>query len=174
MSSGSEQSAATALNPTQTGESVIPPIETYLSLFKVGLLVACVVVAAIAYFFGPLVAAKIIVSTTFLVLALLCVVVFFARKWILINLIELEEMGYLIQEQTMLNSVQAREGLRMLRMKIEASAQPVADVALMPELMRHTGPLINMLIKKEKSRVTWAMFGFKVAKSAFDAFKQRK
>lgn len=155
-------------------ESIIPPIETYLGYFKVALIAGCIAVGAIAYFFGPLVAAKIMVSTIFLTLALTCVVVFFARKWILINLIELEEMGYLIQEQTMLNSIQAREGLRMLRMKIEASAQPAADIAMIPELMRHAGPLFNMLMKKEKSRLNWALFGFKVAKSAFDAYKQRK
>ncbi len=46
-------------------------------------------------------------------MAILGAIVVIFRKTILINLIELEEMGYLLQQETMVGCVEARQGLNL-------------------------------------------------------------
>jgi len=153
--------------------SIGAPVQSALNGLKLALCLTGAAVALIAYFFSPLVAGKVLVSAIFLTIALICLTIVFKRKWLLANLVELEEIGYLLQEEAILNMMQARHGLAMVQAKLAAASQP-NDNSLNSELLRNVGPLITMLMKKETSKMSWAMFGFKIAKSAFAAIKQRR
>ena len=150
----------------------MPPIDAYFNIFKITIVSVVVVFALIAIFLGPLVAAKIIVALAFLKMAILGAIVVIFRKTILINLIELEEMGYLLQQETMVGCVEARQGLNLIHAKILSAAHP-KEVAAARDLFKYAQPLITMLMKNEKSKLNWAMFGFKIAKDAFNIIRQR-
>ncbi|HEY9773201.1 MAG TPA: hypothetical protein V6C81_05270 [Planktothrix sp.] len=149
------------------------PIGEHLRTATVAVLGYLVFIAIIGVAFNPITAAKIVCVTVFGGLALTCLGVVLFRKWILVQLITLEEMGFLLQEETIVGARQARVQMRTVQERLDQSLHPV-EVAILPELMKNVGPLVNMLLKKEKSTVNWVMFGLKIGKQAFDAFKQRK
>jgi len=141
--------------------------------FRVGAVILVVAIFALAVMFGPLTAAKVLVALIFASLALVCLAVVVFRDWLLLNLKEVEEIGYFFDEMTKHDAGQARIALEMLNERLDASIHPV-EAAAIPELLRNIGPLVRLLIKKETSTMSWVMFGAKLAKNAFDVFKQRK
>jgi hypothetical protein len=179
--SGSNQTSQLALAtqgaPGQDDLRVAPfphlPLQSYLA--RIGILIGAYLaaMAIIAIKYSPLTAAKVICITVFSLLALIALTVVILRKRILLELITLEEMGFLLQEETMVNARETRKKLEALQERLDVSAHPV-EAAIMPELMKHVGPLIGMLVKKETGTLNWVMFGVKLAKDAFGAWKQRK
>jgi hypothetical protein len=86
---------------------------------------------------------------------------------------EIEDIGYFFNDMTMHDAQQARAALQMLNERLDSQLHPV-EAAVIPELLKNFGPLVRMLMKKEKSTLSWLMLGAKVAKNAFDVFNQRK
>jgi hypothetical protein len=150
-----------------------PPLQSYLTTTGIAVGIYLLVMAFIAVKYDPITAAKVICITIFSALALVAFAVTILRKRILLELITLEELGFLLQEETLVNARQARKKLEALQERLDITAHPV-EAAIMPELVKHVGPLIGMLVKKETGTLNWLMFGAKVAKNAFDAWKQRK
>jgi hypothetical protein len=152
-----------------------PTVARIQAYFKVAWILFCLAVAAgaVAYLISPLIAAKIVVSCIFLLLATLSLAVVFMQRSLLVNLIALEETGYILQEETLMSCRQARHGLAALQEKLDTTLHPQSD-GIMPEVMKHVTPLISLLVKKEKGTAGWFMFGLKLAKSAVDIIKQRK
>lgn len=149
------------------------PLGAHLRTATIAVAAYLVFIAIIGYAYGALTAAKIVVVTVFGGLALVALGIIIFRKWILVQLITLEEMGFLLQEETIVGARTTRVRLRTLQERLDTATHP-AEVAIIPELVKNIGPLINMIVKKETGTVGWVMFGLKVAKNAFDAFKQRK
>lgn len=141
------------------------------SLSIIGLIVLSVAIAAGLFFIGPLSTAKALIASIFAVIGLIFFgIVLFSRS-ILAELITLEELGYLVQEETIVGARDARRMLSNVRSKLDMGLHP--DPADLPDLIRHVGPLVGLLMRKEKSVMSWAMFGFKFAKNAFDIYRQR-
>jgi hypothetical protein len=150
-----------------------PPLQSYLARTSIAVAAYLAVMAFIACKYDPITAAKVICITIFSLLALVALTVTILRKRILLELITLEELGFLLQEETLVNARETRKKLEALQERLDATAHPV-EAAIMPELVKHVGPLIGMLVKKEKGTLNWVMFGMKLAKDAFGAWKQRK
>jgi hypothetical protein len=148
-------------------------IEAVLRLSKKVLWVVAALVVLIAFVYGLLIAAKILLALIFLAIAGVCITIVIRLEWLIANLREVEEIGYLLQEETILSCMQARQGLSLVQAKIYSAMQP-GESSLMPELIRNVGPLLNMIMKKETSMMSWAMFGFKIVKSAVEVARQRK
>lgn len=150
----------------------LPPLESYLKIFKLIILLTVVAFALLAVFFGALVAAKVIVCAIFLALALSCLAVVLYRQTALVNLIELEKLSYLLQQEIELGCIEARQGLNIIQSKLNSAAHP-PQTSSREDLLKYVGPLVSMLIKKEKSKLNWAMFGFKIASNVAKIIKQR-
>ena len=178
-----EQSVAVVLTPsshdveaTITGfadfVSHPPPIMHYLDIFNKSVLVFIIAMVVMVFAFGPLITAKVMVAGIFAGLALVCIIVAVLRDWILMQLRDVEEMGYFFNDLTKHDAQQARVALSMLNERLDSHLHPV-EAAVLPELLRNVGPLVRLLMKKEKSTMSWVMLGAKVAKNAFDIFKNR-
>jgi hypothetical protein len=154
-------------------DAAMAPIKDYINKAWIGLLLVILAFAGISIYWGPLTAAKVLVAAILFGMSVAFVVIFICRKTILAELITLEEMGFYLQEEIVLNCNDARKNLYTLREKIEAKANPVT-AALMPEMLKYVGPLATMLMKKETGTLKWLMLGLKIGKNAFDSWKQRK
>jgi hypothetical protein len=153
-----------------------PPVSTImwgLDLLTKLVIVLIIAIAVCAFTLGPLTTAKILVAGIFATLALVSIAVVILRPWLIELMREIEDIGYFFNEMTVHDAQQARAALEMLNDRLDAQLHPV-EAAVIPELLKNFGPLVRMLMKKEKSTLSWLMLGAKVAKNAFDVFNQRK
>ena len=137
-----------------------------------GLLVLAAAILAGIALAGPMATAQALIGTILIVFGFVCLAVVIFHRAILMELITLEELGYLVQEETIVGARDARRLLANIRSKLDAGLHPGA--AELPDLLRHMGPLVGMLMRKEKNVLSWAMFGMKVAKNAFDIYRQQQ
>ncbi|HEY9716891.1 MAG TPA: hypothetical protein V6C69_05460 [Trichormus sp.] len=153
-----------------------PPVSTImwgLDLFTKAVIVLIIAIAIGALTLGPMTTAKILVAGIFASLALGAIAVIILRPWLIELMREIEDIGYFFDEITRHDAQQARIALEMLNERLNSQLHPV-EAAVIPELLKNFAPLVRMLMKKEKSTLSWLMLGAKVAKNAFDMFNQRK
>jgi hypothetical protein len=153
-----------------------PPVSTImwgLDIFTKLVIILIIAIAIGMLTFGPLTTAKILVAGIFATLALVSVAVVVLRPWLMELMREIEDIGYFFNDMTMHDAQQARAALQMLNERLDSQLHPV-EAAVIPELLKNFAPLVRMLMKKEKSTLSWLMLGAKVAKNAFDVFNQRK
>jgi hypothetical protein len=153
-----------------------PPVSTIMlamDWFKKLTIAVIVAIAIGTVTIGPLPTAKILVAGIFATLALVSLAVVLLRPWLEELMYEIEELGYFFAEMTRHDAQQARAALVMLNERLDSQLHPL-EAAVIPELLKNFGPIVSMLMKKEKSTMSWLMLGAKVAKNAFDVFKNRK
>jgi hypothetical protein len=153
-----------------------PPVSMImlgLDVFTKLVIVLIIAIVICAFTIGPLTTAKILVAGIFASLALGAIAVIILRPWLIELMREIEDIGYFFDEITRHDAQQARIALEMLNERLNSQLHPV-EAAVIPELLKNFAPLVRMLMKKEKSTLSWLMLGAKVAKNAFDIFNQRK
>jgi hypothetical protein len=154
-------------------DAAMAPIKDYINKAWIGLVAVILIFAAVSLYYGPLVAAKVLVSLILFGMSITFIVIYVNRKPLLAELITLEEFGYYLQEEIVLNANEARAGLYAIRQKLEGRANAV-PAALMPQLLKYVGPVATMLMKKETGTLKWVMLGLKIGKNAFDVMKKKK
>lgn len=163
-----------------TEEIVLPPpphvpvdlIEQAVRWTKISFIVMVIGLVALSVVCGPMLAAKLVVCCLLFGLGLVFLAVIYYRNVILFYLLKAEELGELACQEALVQMHEARLELRQLDERIQSTVHPTTDHSLMAELMKNAMPAINLIVKREKSILSWTMFGAKVAKSVFDAFKK--
>jgi hypothetical protein len=154
-------------------DAAMAPIKDYINKAWIALIAVIFVFVSVSLYYGPLVAAKVLVSLILFGMSITFIVIYLYRKPLLAELITLEELGYYLQEEIVLNANQARTGLYAIRQKLESRAHAV-PVELMPQLLKYIGPVATMLMKKETGTLKWVMLGLKIGKNAFDVMRKKK
>jgi uncharacterized protein YebE (UPF0316 family) len=151
-----------------------PPVSLImlgLDIFTKSVIALIIAIALGLFFLGAMTTAKILVAGIFVALAVGAVAVIVLRPWLIELLKEVEDLGYFANDMAMHDAQQARAALQMLNERLDSQLHPI-EASVLPELLKNVGPLVKMLMNKEKSTLSWLMLGAKVAKNAFDVFKQ--
>ena len=72
------------------------------------------VIAVLAFVYGPLVAAKVLVSIVTIALSMVCLVILLSYRWIMERLVLLEELGYALRDDLLANIAASRHALEQL------------------------------------------------------------
>jgi hypothetical protein len=130
------------------------------------------ILAAIAYKFGALVAAKILFIEVSLILGLICVVITICHKAIHNDLTDLELHAVEGRDEAALLLRQGRASLYNIRQRLEGALHPEPEDHL-ADLLSNVAPLVGLFLKKEKSLFRWGMFGWKIVSNAAQLMSQR-
>jgi hypothetical protein len=130
------------------------------------------VLAAITYQFGALVAAKILFIEVSLILGLICVVIAICHKAIHNDLTDLELHAVQGRDEAALLLRQGRASLYSVRQRLEGALHPEPEDHL-ADLLSNVAPLVGLFLKKEKSLFRWGMFGWKIVSNAAQLLSQK-
>jgi hypothetical protein len=136
------------------------------------LVINALVLAAITYRFGSLVAAKILFIEISLVLGLVCVVISICQKAIHNDLTDLEMHAVHGRDEAALMLRQGRASLYNMRQRLDGALHPDHEDHL-ADLLSNVAPLVGLFLSKEKSLFRWGMFGWKIVSNAAQLMNQR-
>ncbi len=136
------------------------------------LAVNALVVAAIAFKFGAIVAAKILFIEVCGVLGLVCLVIAICHKAIHNDLSDLEMHAVLGRDEAAVVLRHGRASLYNISQKLEGTLHPDHEDP-MTDLLHNVAPLVGLFLTKEKSLLRWGMFGWRVVNNAMNVLNQR-
>lgn len=119
-----------------------------------------------------LLTAKVLVSIMFLVLGVVALVVLSnAQRWRR-ELAVAEAQMDILRDEVLVAGMMARAQMAEARERMRKS--PEKDQSeIVASLMKQAMPLINLVVKKEKSAVTWGLAGFKLMRTVISYFASK-
>ena len=136
--------------------------------------VNALVIAVVAFFFTPLVAAKCLFIEVSIILGIVCIAIFLFRPDISQLLTTLEMLAEDGRDETVLQMRLGREQLRAVRQRLEDTIHPPQHENAMHDLLQHAMPVMQILISKEKNWLQLGMFGYRLVQDAMRVMNQRK
>ena len=135
------------------------------------------VIAVLAFVYGPLVAAKVLVSIVTIALSMVCLVILLSYRWIMERLVLLEELGYALRDDLLANIAASRHALEQLAERLSDAKHREDSVVpefLKSEFLKSVGPLVIFILHNEKSALRWGLMGLKLARNTLSLFQPRK
>lgn len=152
-------------------ETIHKSIETYSFAPLVALLANALVIAAIGFFFTPIVACKVLFVEITLILSMICILIVLFNRIIQNELIHLEVLAIQGQDEAKAGMRQARHSLAMIRTKVEDTFSP-KDTTL-HELYTNVLPMVQLFVAKEKNLLRWGHLTWRVANNIINIVNAR-
>jgi hypothetical protein len=117
-------------------------------------------------------AAKMLVAELMLIFGAVSFWIFFLRHQHFTKLRYMEENAGQIRDEAVMYFTEGRAVLHQLTEKLDPNSKETAFA--LPKFLKTIGPIMTFFLSKEKTMMHWGMFGLKIAKNLFNAYKSRK